>query len=265
MLSAAREAQAAIDSAPQVVSLGNRVLGLLDDAEVIPIRGRPIATLSEDRRKLSAADLEAGIKARQTEISEEGRPPQSEQLAEEIRKLEDDLNSFSALASVVRKVKLRDTKIIRGREKLGELADKLSGSQGQRFAELETKQQELAQQATDLDAERMRILQQMQQIAGGESTGTLLERLERNIAAAGTTLENLETDISEKGREVVLLTQELEECELLVKQAETALVAARAAQQDALTQLASSARWKALERRIFFPTSTSMATTTSAE
>jgi chromosome segregation ATPase len=209
MLSVAREAQAAIDSAPQVVALGNRVLGLLDDAEVAPIRGRPIATLSEDQRKLSAADLEAGIKARQTEIADEGRPPQSEQLAEEIKKLEGDLDSFSALTSVVRKVKLRDTKIIRGREKLGELADKLSGSQGQRFAELETKQQELAQQATDLDAERMRVLQQMQQIAGGESTGTLLERLERNIAAAGTTLENLEADISEKGREVVLLTQEL--------------------------------------------------------
>lgn len=254
-LSSAREAQAAIDSAPQVVALGDRVLGLLSDGAVSSIRGRPIATLSEDQRKLSAADLEAGIEARQSEIANEGRPPQAEQLAEEIQQLEKDLESFGSLASVVRRIKLRDTKIARGRETLGELAEKLPGTQGQRFAELEAKQQELAQQATDLDAERMRILQQMQQIARGESTGTLLERLERSIASAGTTMEGLDSDITDKGREVILLTKELEECELLVEQGGTALTAAKAAQQDALTQLATSSQWKALRDRDLLPAS----------
>jgi len=255
LLDAAREAQANIDSGPQVAALGDRMLGLLEDSTVSPIKSRPVATLTEGDRRLSATDLEVGIRTRQAEIEDEGRPPQSEQLAEEMQKLEEDLGAFTALASIVRKIKLRDTKIIRGRERLGELTENLSGSQGERFAELEGKQQELAQQEAELDAERMRILQQMQQIAGGESTGSLQERLERSIAAAGTSLGDLEADITEQGRKVALLTQDLEECELSVEQANTALTAAKAGQQDALTQLASSHQWKTLKERKLLPES----------
>lgn len=253
LLAAIRETQANIDSGPQVAALGDRMLGLLTDSAVSPIKSRPVATLTDGELKLSATDLEAGIRARQAEIEDEARPPQSEQLAEEMKRIEDDLKSFSALASIVRKVKIRDTKISRGRERLGNLTENLSGSQGERFAELEAKQQELAQREADIDTERMRILQQMQQIAGGESTGTLLERLERNVAAAGTSLDNLEADINEQGRKVALLTQELEECELSVEQADTVLTAASAAQKDALTQMSVSNRWKALKERNLLP------------
>jgi predicted nucleic acid-binding Zn-ribbon protein len=254
LLAAVRETQANIDSGPQVAALGDRMLRLLADSTVSPIKSRPVATLPDgEQRRLSATDLEVGIRARQAEIEDEGRPPQSEQLGEEMRRLEEDLNSFSALGSIVRKVKIRDTKITRGRERLGNLTENLSGSQGERFAELEAQQQELAQQEADIDTERMRILQQMQQIAGGESTGTLLERLERNVVAAGTSLSNLEADISEQGRKVALLTQELEECELSVEQADAALTAAKAAQKDALTQMTVSKQWKALKERSLLP------------
>jgi hypothetical protein len=254
MLIALREAQANIDAGPQVSALGDRMLSLLTDSTVSPIKSRPVVTLNGENR-LTVSDLEAGIRTRKTEIDEEGRPPQSERLAEEIQKLEENLDAFNALATIVRKVKRRDTKISRWRQQLGQLTENLSGSQGERFAELEAKQQELAQEEADRDAERMRILQQMQQIAGGESTGTLLERLERNIATAGTTLEDLETDIGEQGRNVALLSQELEESKESVEEADAALTAASAAQRDALTQMTASGRWKALRERDLLPRS----------
>jgi hypothetical protein len=247
-----RALQANIDAGPQIHSLGERIVGILAEESTAPIREQPLATLRSETR-LSARELEAAIAARQAEIEEESRPPQAERIAEQIAQVEETLADFAALATVLRKVKRRESLLARTRVELGELAASLAGVEGERFAELESRHQELAQQESDYEAERMRLVGQMAQIAGGSSPGTLRERLESRLKAAATNSDSLATDLFEQTRLVGELHKAQEQATLEVESAAAALSAAEAAQREALAQLLAADRWERLRAQDLLP------------
>jgi hypothetical protein len=250
-----RATQANIDAGPQIRALGERIVEILASQSIAAIRERPLATLPSDAR-LSARELEAAIAARQAEIDDEGRPPQAERIAEQIAQVERTLDDFRTLATLVRKVKRRETTLTRTKAKLNELAASLAGVEGERFAELEERHQELVQQESDCEAERMRLIGQMTQIAGGSSPGTLNERLERRLKAAATTSEALEADLAEQARAVAESHKVQEQAALDVESAAAALSAAEAGQREALAQLLAADRWERLRARNLLPLAT---------
>ena len=244
-LKALKDLQANLDAGPQVAALGDRLLKILDEERVEPLRERPVATV-ESGHHLSSQELETGIRTRQEEIAEEGRPPQAEQLEDEIRLAEERLADFTQLGEVLRKVRRRESELKTNRRKLKELADGLAGVEGEKFSELEGKEEQLAEEQSNCEADLRRVRQQMAQLASGASAGTITDRFERRVAEAKTSLDSLDDDIQEQIRQVTVLLQEKETGRLEVESGEAGLKAAQAAQREALAQMAAVDKWQQL-------------------
>lgn len=237
--------QANLDAGPQVAALGDRILDVLSDERVELLRERPVATVDAGRR-LSSQDLETGIRVRQEEIAEEARPPQAEQLEDEIRLADERLADFSNLGDLLRKVRRRDSELKTTRGKLKNLAEGLAGVEGEKFAELENKEEELAEVQSSCEADLRRVRQQMTQLASGTSAGTIMDRFDQRVIEAETSLKSLDDDIQEQIRQVTVLLQEKETARLEAESCEARLVTAKAAQREALAQMAASEGWKRL-------------------
>ncbi len=244
-LKALKELQANLDAGPQVAALGDRLLGILNDERAEPLRERPVATVEEGRR-LSPQELETGIRTRQEEIAEEGRPPQAEQLEDEIRIADERLADFAQLGDILRKIRRRESELKTNRRKVKELAEGLAGVEGEKFSEIESKEEQLADEQSNCEVELRRVRQQMAQLAKGATAGTIMDRFERRIAEAETSLDSLDDDIQEQIRQVTVLLQQKETARLAVESSEASLATARAAYREALAQMAVADKWRQL-------------------
>lgn len=251
-LSELRSLQAAIDAGPQVQDLGEKILELLGNDLARSIKDQPIVTLATDR-KISPDELAAGIRLRQEEIKEEARVPQHDRLIEAISQAADAVSNFKSLGTALRRRNRRDTELSKARKRLTELAEGLTGTKGELFAELESKSQGLAQSEADIEAERTHLLQQMGQVASGISTSTLKQRLARDLEEAGSSEEEIEQDLERQVTIVRGLAERQHELVLGVESAEAGFRAAKAEQEEALAQTAGLDRWKRLRDAQLLP------------
>jgi hypothetical protein len=247
-----RSLQAMIDAGPQVQELGEKVLGLLDNDLARTIKDQPIATLATDR-KISPDELSAGIRLRQEEITEEARVPQHDRLVEAISQAADAVRDFKSLGTALRRKNRRNTELGKTRKRLTELAEGLTGTKGEQFAELESKSQQLAQSEADIEAERTHLLQQMGQVASGISTSTLKQRLARDLEEAESSEGAIEQDLEHQATLVRGLADRQHELALGVESAEAGYRAAKAEQEEALAQMAGLDRWKMLREAQLLP------------
>jgi hypothetical protein len=127
-----------------------------------------------------------------------------------------------------------------------ERAEGLAGVEGEKFSEIESKEEQLADEQSNCEVELRRVRQQMAQLAKGATAGTIMDRFERRIAEAETSIDSLDDDIQEQIRQVTVLLQQKETARLAVESSEASLATARAAYREALAQMAVADKWRQL-------------------
>lgn len=237
--------QAEFDAGPQVRELGERVVELLDEENVSAIKEQPLASL-EGERRVSAEELSAGIELRGEEIESERGGPQADELEKAIAGARKVVSDIEELGTLLRKHKRQESKLAKARTQLKERAEALPGAEGEKFAELEARAQELAEDEESTDAAMTHLIQQMSQVASGTSEKTLRERLGRDLEAEKTDSESIAGDLEAQSELLRELRDTQHELSLAVEADEVGLRAAEADREEAIAQMAGLERWAPL-------------------
>ena len=246
------EQQANIDAGPQVRALGDRALELFAENGVPQIQGHPVATLEDDTR-LSPEQLGPAIERRQAEIDKEARPPQASRLDKQIADAEQALRDFEVLASALNRTKLRESKITKLRKKAKGLAEGLTGTEGERFADFERQAQTLEAEESALEEKRDRLLDRMRADASGTSVKTARKRLDRDLDAAKTGSDSIAADVETEEARVAELAESRRQAKLLAESATATHRAAEAEREQALARMAASEHWEPLRSADLLP------------
>lgn len=254
--------QMAIDAAPAMRNLLDRLTDQLSNAEDAGLSNEMAISLVENETKLTVSQTRAGMSTRRAELEGQPPPPQakevSERLADVRRRLEKARGASVALDEASRYRRLASG----AEDRVDRALDAMDPDSVERLQDLDVQRRSTDEQLFELATRRASLRQQLGGLTGGDSIETVTARLQDILERSGVTIEELDATLEAWQRRVAQAEEDATAAASESQAAKREFARANSEIRRAFVKLASEPTFEWLRRGMAMP---QIATNVSAE